>query len=371
MKKIYSTLALSAMFFGAFAQQLQKVQLTANPVKSAAWLNTNNTAAKTAVTSTLMPTTLVSGCGTNSANIVYYSNFYTQPTANYTVVGVGYGFGSNLTTYNLGPTYAAGLGSPTITIVADKTAQKYNVTGFVSVTDVLVASAIGEGTGSISAKIYSENATTKGPNAQIGGTATKALNTLTGYDALTFATPVALSAGNFFASIETPAIGGAGNDTLAILSTAYGCSSTDSLSWISRTINPPTAAAAVGGSGWVSFIKSSGGTAADNLDFLIFPVVNITTGLNSISKGNLTLLAAFPNPAANEISINFGLSQSSKVEVEIYDVTGKIVNTIKLENLEAGNHTTKVNTSSLNSGVYMYSVKSDNAKMFSKFTIAK
>jgi hypothetical protein len=44
---------------------------------------------------------------------------------------------------------------------------------------------------------------------------------------------------------------------------------------------------------------------------------------------------------------------------------------VKLDNLEAGNHTSKVNTSNLNAGVYMYSVKSDNAKMFSKFTISK
>jgi hypothetical protein len=55
----------------------------------------------------------------------------------------------------------------------------------------------------------------------------------------------------------------------------------------------------------------------------------------------------------------------------VFDVTGKLVNSVKLDNLEAGNHATKLNTSSLNAGVYMYSVKSDNAKMFSKFTISK
>ncbi|MFK5219977.1 T9SS type A sorting domain-containing protein, partial [Lactococcus cremoris] len=54
-----------------------------------------------------------------------------------------------------------------------------------------------------------------------------------------------------------------------------------------------------------------------------------------------------------------------------YDVTGKIVKAIKLDNLEAGNHSSKISLSDLNAGVYMYSVKSDNAKMYSKFTITK
>jgi hypothetical protein len=370
MKKIYSTLALSAMFFGAIAQQLGKPAITVNPVKSAAWLNSNNAAAKTAITSTLMPATMMgSGCGTNTSNIVYYSNFGGTSNTNFTVAAVGYAYGTNKATYTLSAGLASALGTPTIIVENNKTAQKYNVVGNVNVTDVLVATVIAEGTGNVSAKIYSENLTTKAPNAQVGVTATKAFSSFSGggYDAITFGTPVALTTGNFFASIESPVIGGAGLDTLCILSTVGGCSSTDSLSWTFATVTPPSAGAAIG-AGWSSVM---GGNSANNLDFLIFPVVDITTGLNSVSKGNLTLLAAFPNPASNDITINFGLNQSSKVEIEVYDVTGKMVNSIKLDNLEAGNHSSKINTSNLNAGVYMYSVKSDNAKMFSKFTVAK
>jgi flagellar hook assembly protein FlgD len=52
------------------------------------------------------------------------------------------------------------------------------------------------------------------------------------------------------------------------------------------------------------------------------------------------------------LTINFGLNKSSKVEIEIYDVTGKKVNTIKLDKLEAGNHSSKINTSNLNAEVF-------------------
>ncbi|MES2761053.1 MAG: T9SS type A sorting domain-containing protein [Bacteroidota bacterium] len=365
MKKIYLTLGLGALILGANAQQKVTPVLTANAVESAQWLNDNGLA-KTAATSTLMPATFnTGGCATNSANVVFYSVWNYTTTAQYTVQASGYAFGTNHTTYTLSTALATALGTPTITDVTNRAAQKYNVTGNVSVTDIIFASGIGEGTGMVTAKVYSENLTTKGPNAQLGASSTMALSALTGYDVITFAAPIAVSAGNFFASIESPVIGGAGQDTLAVLSTIAGCSSTDSLSWSFHVV-APAAAAAVLPAGWAN-VKSDFGA---NLDLLIFPVVDISTGISNISKGNLTLLAAFPNPANNEIAINYAIKNAGKVEIEIFDVTGKKVNTIT-ESLESGNHSAKINTSVLNSGVYMYSVKSENAKMYSKFTIAK
>lgn len=356
MKKIYSTFAIAIIALGANAQE--KLIKTLNPHQvSEVGTLTNGALAKTATTATLMPASFnAGGCATNTANIVYYSSWNNASNTQYTVVAQGYSFGTNLTTYTV-----TGIG--VITDVANRAAQKYNVTGNVNVTDILVATGIAEGTGMVSAKIYNENATTKGPNVQLGTTATKALNTFTGYDAITFGTPVALTAGNFFASIESPAMGGSGMDTLAILSTVGGCSSTDSLSWTFDIVTPPVFAG-----GWAS-VNSAFGV---NLDLMIFPVVDMTTGLNnSISKGNLTLLAAFPNPATNDITINFGLNKSSQIDIEIFDVTGKNVKSIKMDNIESGNHSSKISLSELNAGVYMYSVKSDNAKMYSKFTIAK
>lgn len=363
MKKIYVSLAL-ALCLGASAQLTRTSVITANPVTRQ--LNTN-IAAKTAATTTLMPSTFNSGgCATNTANIAFYSVWNYTATTNYTLAAQGYAFGTNKTTYTLSPSITLALGTPTITDVADRAAQKYNVTGSVNILQILMASAIGEGTGSITGKIYNENLTTKGPGTQVGGSATAALGTLTGYDAITFASPIAITNANFFASVESPAMGGAGLDTLAILSTVAGCSSTDSLSWIYHTVSPASASTILS-SGWVSVKKDF----SANLDLLIFPVVDITTNTGSISKNDLTLLAAFPNPAANEITINFGLNRAGDAEIEIFDITGKRVNGIKMENLQAGNHTTKVDLSDLNAGVYMYSVKSANAKMFSKFTVTK
>lgn len=369
MKKIYSTVVLSTMFLGAFAQQLSKPQinLTPNPVNSVNWLSAD--LSKAAAVTTLMPSTFNSGgCATNTANIAYYSAWGTQANANFTVVSEGYTFGTNKATYNLGPAYAGALGTPTITDVTSLFAQKYNVSGTANVTDIIVYSGLVNGSGMVNAKVYSENTTTKAPDAQMGTTASKSLSSFTGADVFTFTSPIPVT-GNFFAVAEAPAMGGTSMDTLAILSTVAGCSSTDSLAWQYHTIMPASAAPALGGNRWNSIVTDFQG---DNLDLLIFVVVDITTGVNnSISKGDLTLFAAFPNPASDEMTVNFGLNKASKVEIEIFDVTGKRVNKMDLNTLETGNHAIKINTSNLNAGVYMYSIKADNAKMFSKFTVTK
>lgn len=358
MKKIYVTLALGALALGVNAQQDVKLKLTAN--HPATFTALNNNAAKTVASTTLTPSTLnTGGCGTNTANIVYYSITQYTATPSYTVDAKGYAYGTNLTYLTQGAT--------TYTLMDNRAAQKYNVVGTATISSVIVLSAKHSstaGTSMISAKIYTENTGNKAPGTVVGTAATKALNTFTGNDMLTFATPVVVPAGNFFASIESPAIGGATKDTLAILSTAQGCSSTDSLAW--------SYTQAVGAGGfWTS---AASGNNAQNLDLLIFPVADIgpsTVGVNSISKGDLTLLAAFPNPATSEVTINFGLNLDSKVEITLYDVAGKAVKTITTDQLAAGNHAQPVDVSGLNAGIYMYSVKSNNAQLFSKLTVIK
>ena len=133
---------------------------------------------------------------------------------------------------------------------------------------------------------------------------------------------------------------------------------TDSLSWEKWSDNS-----------WHSF--SNPGNWNLNVDMCIFPVVDIPAGINSVSKNQLSLFAASPNPASNEIAINYSLSASSKVEINIYDATGRLVKNIKTDELNSGKHNTKIDVSNFDSGVYMYGVKTANANLFSKFIIAK
>jgi hypothetical protein len=359
MKKIYFTLGLGALILGATAQVKFTKSFSPRFTNNHGLSEKNN--AKTAASSTLTPLSFqAGGCALTQGNLTYYSAFGTQAATQFTAVGVGYSFGTNSTTITV-----PGFG--TILNVSSKAAQKYNVTGTgVTVTDVIVLAAKAESMSSsavVSAQIYSENLTTLAPDVQLGTTATKALNSFntTGGNVIHFTTPVTVAAGNFFASIESPAIGGANMDTLAIASSAAGCSSLDSLSWTYNTYS------AILPSSWSSVNANTG----SNLDLAIFAVLDISTGLNMVTKGDLTLSAAFPNPATNQLTVNFALNNSGKTQIDVYDITGKIVNTSKLDNLHEGNQSAKIDVSNLNAGVYIYSIQFNNTKLFSKFTVTK
>ena len=84
---------------------------------------------------------------------------------------------------------------------------------------------------------------------------------------------------------------------------------------------------------------------------------------------HILLLQSFSNPASNELLINFGLNQTNKVDIEIYDVTGKLIPTSKLNTLDNDNHSKTLDISNLNSELYIYGIKSENNKLFSKFKV--
>lgn len=68
----------------------------------------------------------------------------------------------------------------------------------------------------------------------------------------------------------------------------------------------------------------------------------------------------FPNPVKNELTIN-GISKANKIEV--YDMTGRLLKTIELQNTEE----TSINASELNNGVYFIRVYNKVGVQTAKF----
>jgi hypothetical protein len=347
IKKLF-TLGLVLAAFAGNAQQLTvgKKQIVSNTVLTNRGVNPS---VNSVTVDTLRPVPVqAGGCAISGANAGLY-NYINDRVAPY---DSGYIFGTGILP----------LGGGQSTIVTEL-GQKYNVTGAVTVTDVLVlAGKAHGGTTTTTAKIYTESATTHKPVTALGTSATVPMSaySTTGYTAFHFATAVAVPAGNFFASVSVPAFGGADLDTLSILSTNLGnCSSVDSCSALKfgAPIN-----------GW--YLVKVGFKL--NGDLMIFPVINITSaGINAVTKGNLSLFAASPNPASNSININFSVEKPSKVEVEIYDITGKIIKTIKNNDVVTGKNAISVDLSNLEAGSYMYSINANGNKMFSKFMVTK
>lgn len=217
----------------------------------------------------------------------------------------------------------------------------------------------GPGTGVMTVKVYADNAGS--PGALLGTSDTKTISTLTAgsYTAniFNFTTPVSLTTGAFFVSAD---FSGAGQDTLSLAQSLDGCPTTSTLSaWDKDNTNAWGTMKA----GWNM-----------STDLGIFPIVTaeqLDVNVKEISKDGLSLSPAFPNPAKDEVNINFSLSQAGNAEIALFDVTGKQVEHVKLENLQAGSHSTKIDVSALNAGIYMYSVKANNAQAFSKLTVIK
>ncbi len=77
-----------------------------------------------------------------------------------------------------------------------------------------------------------------------------------------------------------------------------------------------------------------------------------STNINNI-KNNLTDFSITPNPTEANWYLNFSLSQQSDLKINLYDVTGRLVNNMDLSNLQSGKQKIQINGNDFCSGVYL------------------
>lgn len=95
-------------------------------------------------------------------------------------------------------------------------------------------------------------------------------------------------------------------------------------------------------------------------------VVTNVTGLNEINSTYNLVLG--PNPVTSNSKFILALTKNSNVSLNVYDVVGKLVNTIVSSDLAAGNYEfaftgKNSNGVQLNSGVYFYSLSLNGTKV--------
>ncbi len=146
-------------------------------------------------------------------------------------------------------------------------------------------------------------------------------------------------------------------DTVGIVSTVDPCVEFSGFSWEKW----------VDGS-FHSFIET--GNWQLDIDMAIFPLV-ITGGEIGIqTSGDLALNAASPNPAFDQITLNYLVKRSSNIRVKIYDVTGKLLNTIDNGLMGAGINKQDIDVSNLKSGLYFYEIVTPSGKVNGNFVVA-
>ena len=95
----------------------------------------------------------------------------------------------------------------------------------------------------------------------------------------------------------------------------------------------------------------------------------MTTSVPQLTE--LTELALFPNPARDEVTLQFSLAEPMPLAVSIYNTLGQRVRTISAARFVAGMHTLAVDTRDLSAGMYYLRLENGNRQMSRKLVIQR
>ncbi|MBT2561139.1 SGNH/GDSL hydrolase family protein [Pedobacter sp. ISL-68] len=86
-----------------------------------------------------------------------------------------------------------------------------------------------------------------------------------------------------------------------------------------------------------------------------------------------TVSQNYPNPAAMQTFIDVVLPETDKINIQIFDLMGRLVKTVVNEYLNTGKHTLEINTSTFVPGIYFFKISSDSGQYNTakKFIVAR
>jgi hypothetical protein len=96
------------------------------------------------------------------------------------------------------------------------------------------------------------------------------------------------------------------------------------------------------------------GTEDDFTVVSLSPDVGVVEGLNRPSLHDFRLSQNHPNPFRRSTTISYSLLAATEVTLSIYDITGRLVETLVNETQQSGIHQVRWNRKTNSSGVYFY-----------------
>lgn len=95
------------------------------------------------------------------------------------------------------------------------------------------------------------------------------------------------------------------------------------------------------------------------------------TKLGSEIPSKYELYQNYPNPFNPTTNIKFDILKNGIAKLYVYDVTGRVINTLVNGKLEAGKYEFTLNASNLPSGVYFYKLETENFNMTRRMILLK
>ena len=78
-----------------------------------------------------------------------------------------------------------------------------------------------------------------------------------------------------------------------------------------------------------------------------------------------------PNPSKENATLSYNLKENASVKIEITDLTGKVLESIPVQNKLKGNNSTKIETTNYENGVYFVKLTINNSTSSKKLLISK
>lgn len=117
-----------------------------------------------------------------------------------------------------------------------------------------------------------------------------------------------------------------------------------------------------------------GTTNASRIDFQEpFSLFSKVTGVNDgiLAPTKYALSQNYPNPFNPTTTIKYTIPKAEHVVIKVYDILGKLVQTLVDSQLSKGIHKVQFNGSNLSSGIYFYQLKAGNFKQAKKMIVLK
>ncbi len=190
-----------------------------------------------------------------------------------------------------------------------------------------------------------------------------------------FPTPTAWLTDRFFVGIKLSPYTYAtiGQDTLSMLLTDNRISASYAMVGADSIINNESVLGL--GTNWLDLANDVNITA----NFYLFPIVNaerdslhIVSVPGGLKSKNFTFAGNYPNPAVNYTNVVFEVANTTNVTITVTDMAGRTIKTVKNENLAAGKHSVRLETSDLAAGEYVYMVNTtEGGGIASKIVVIK
>jgi len=125
-------------------------------------------------------------------------------------------------------------------------------------------------------------------------------------------------------------------------------------------------------SGEITIQVEKGSNNTNSYGFYYIGAIEMTktdVALSSDSFSFNGLVSIYPNPSAKYVNISYSLKEASNVKMSIYDINGKIVNTILNEKKSVGSYIETWDRSNVASGLYILEIDADGKKYNSKLVL--